>query len=290
MTAGQAVALPPIPDPPRTLPSGVVARRMRAMLVCGVLFVILGGLIVPLVTLLPMWIAGGASPLADLILNQRQVPTIGTLVQKELLTSIHVNDRNPWRLQFEFRSEAGDLVRAVGFSYDASWAAFEPGSALEVQYDPLEPARARPADGLACNMPLWVFALVLLTQLPLPIIGASLLVIVRIKGAQLKRLLQYGVGAVGEVLGIRQVWYVNFGTKHPYDVYYRFVDHNGRFVQGTARTYNYAWAEAHRPGDRIALVFNPYEPTQSTLWLHGRELETALEPAWSSAAAAREET
>ena len=106
------------------------------------------------------------------------------------------------------------------------------------------------------------------------IICLTLLTLTRSRARNERMLLAYGAGADAQVVQVRRVWYIHFGSKHPYDVYYQFRGPLGREVIGRDRTYHYAWAQELKPGDKIGVVYHPELPEANVLWLHGKEVQS----------------
>ncbi len=263
-----------IPDPPRPVPAGLYCRRLRGMFFIGLIFLISGPAVGIGVIGSMMRAVGGSSPFSDLILDGRHEAASATVTAKRLIQSVHVDSQHPWRIHFRFEPADGGSILTSGFTYDQELGSrVATGDQIEIQYDPADPFRARPVGGYAASTPPWVFLLMV------GIFGAETLIGAFMLGGAIwlsrreRRLLAYGVAADADVLAVRRIWYIHFGSKHPYDVYYRFRDHHGVPITGRDRTYSYAWAEALRPGDRVGIVFNPRNPLENALWLHGRELE-----------------
>ncbi len=259
-------------DPPRDVPRWFFVRRMQAMvfgaLLCTTLGIVLGiGL--PVVFYL---VGGRVLPTVDIELDRVHATAPAVLTGKVCITHAKVNSRHPSRLGFVFTTPGGVTVSTVGYTFDAGAATLEPGDRLDIEYDPDEPARARPVGGSASLYPLWLYGLVLLLLGPELVTG----VILAVATAHLTRteriLLAYGVGAEAEVLDVRPVCWIHFGSNHPYDVVYRFVDHRGLEIGGCDRTYHYDWARGLSPGQRVGVVYNPQDPSANVLWLHGNEV------------------
>jgi hypothetical protein len=261
-----------VPDPPRVVSRWFYLRRMRAMAFCGLLFAGLGvalGVGIPAV----FCVSGdGISPLVDWKLDQRHASTSGVIVDKQLKTNIHINSRHPWRIAFEFATPDGASVEAVGHSLDPSFADRVSGDPIEVEYDPADPSRARPAGGSASLLPLRMFWVISAPMGAMLLVGLGLLIAMALRARDELGLLTYGAGAQAEVVRVQRVRSIRFGAHHPYDVYYRFRDHAGREVLGKDRTYHYAWAEALAPGDRVGVVYHPQSSGASVLWLHGGDI------------------
>jgi len=240
---------------------------MQSLLFVAVFLSALGG-VLPVAVLAPLRASGVAlRPFDDWALDSAATLTTGFVVERRLLTQVHMGSKHPWQLTFEFTVGDGGALRAVGYAYDDSLGAKNTGDQLDVEYSPSRPALARPVGGYVSAMPPWVCLLILVAigwEVP---VGLVLLGVVAARVRSLRRLLTWGVGAEAEVIRVSPVWYVHFGTKHPYDVLYRFHDHSGREVVGKDRTYCYDWAAALRAGDRVGVVYNPYRPQESAIWL-----------------------
>jgi hypothetical protein len=263
-----------IPDPPRAVPPHLYLRRARAMFFVGLIFTIVGP--AAAVALLAATSATGAgiSPFTDLLLNRSHSTVIATVLAKKLITSVHAGSEHPWRIDFHFERPDGKAVTAWGYTYDQELGNhLTPGDPIEVEYDPADPSRVRPVGGYAQPTPLWVSLLVLGLLGVQALIGAGMMAGAMLLARRQQKLLAYGVGTEAEVLQVRCVKSINFGSKHPYDVHYRFRDQYGASVVGRNRTYSYAWAEALVPGEKVGIVFNPCDPRENALWLHGKELE-----------------
>ena len=265
-----------VPDPPRVVPKWFFVRRMQGMFFCGVLLMPLG--LVLCVGMVGVFhVLGMGSPLADLQLDCQHEVATAVITDKKLLTDIHMGSDHPWRVGFEHTTSDGASVRAVGFTYDQSFAEKELGETIMVEYDPTQPSRARPVGGSTSAIPLWVYGLVLALIGPESLVGVIMLIMVAMQARSERILLSYGTGAEAEILRVQRVWYLHFGSKHPYDIIYQFYDHRGLEVRGQDRTYHYAWAEALKPGDKVGVVYNPQSPAANVLWLHGGDTRSKLE-------------
>lgn len=257
-----------VPPAPRDVPRWFFVRRMQVMFALGCLLMATS---VPPgvgVSLLLWYVAGGVWPTVDAALDRNHATATATINDIQWMRNINTPSGHPWKMSFEFADSRGNAVRAVGYTQEKSVADTGVGGQIEIEYDPANPSRARPAGGTAAAIPLWAFLLFW------GIFGAELLVGVGMFAAMSARarseriVLTHGVGVDGEVVQVKCIWYIHFGSKHPYDVYYRFRDHNGRDVIGRDRTYRYAWAEALKPGDKVGVVYNPLSSSRSVLWLH----------------------
>ncbi|MFH0983150.1 MAG: DUF3592 domain-containing protein [Planctomycetota bacterium] len=253
-----------VPDPPRAVPRWFFVRRMQPMFVCGLVFVGLGGLIL---FCLPLWDAN-LWPVDDLMLDYYHARTTAILIDKRLIPYVHMGSRNPWKVAFRFTTPEGAKVESVGYTYDQTFANKARGEALEVEYYPTHAQRARPAGGYAASAPPWAG---FVTIAPLLIGSVVMLVVVGLRSRSERKLLAYGVGTAAEIVRVQSVWYIHFGTRHPFDVHYRFHDHRRMEVTGQDRTYHYAWAEALKPGDKVGVVYHPRQPEVNVLWLHGSD-------------------
>jgi hypothetical protein len=263
-----------IPDPPRAVPPHLYLRRARALFFVGLILMVTGPAATIIVLAVMSATGAGISPISDLALDGNHTTTVATVTAKKLITSVHMNDKHPWRIQFTFERPDGGSVAAAGYTYNQELGKrLAPGDRIDIEYDPGNPVHARPVGGYAAPTPPWVALLVGSVFALEGLIGAGMFVGALLAARRDRKLLAYGVAAEGEVLEVRCCKSVSFGTKHPYDVYYRFRDQWGTDVKGHDRTYFYAWAEGLRPGERIGIVFNPRNPRENALWLHGRELE-----------------
>ena len=264
-----------VPDPPRAVPPWFMMRRMRAMVFCGLLFVMLGvGLGVGLPVMF-YFIGGRTWPTVDWALDREHASTTGAIIEKRWLTSTQINGRSPWRVAFQFTTPEGRPVEARGHTWDQSMASMAVGDSIEVEDDPADPSRARPAGGTAALFSKSVFLVTAVAVVvPQVLAGIVLLVVVGVRARFERLLLVYGTGTDAEVVRVRWVGYITFGTRHPGDVDYQFVDDVGRQVTGRDRTYHYEWAERVKPGDRVGVVYHPQSPTVNVLWLHGEDLRS----------------
>jgi hypothetical protein len=263
-----------IPDPPRAVPAHLYLRRARAMFFIGLILMV-SGLMIGAVALASLSVAGAdISPVSDLLLDRSHARTTATVTAKKLITSVHNNHEHPWRIEFRFEGLNGSSVAASGYTYNQELGKrLVAGDELAVEYDPAEPAHARPVGGYAAPTPPWVVLLVGGIFALQSLTGAGMFAGALTLAQRDRRLLAFGVAAEGEVLKVRCCKSISFGTKHPYDVYYRFRDQWGTDVSGRDRTYCYAWAQRLRPSGLVGIVFNPRNPRENALWLHGRELE-----------------
>jgi hypothetical protein len=263
-----------VPDPPRAVPPWFFMRRMRAMVFCGVLFGMLGvgfGVGFPIMF---YFLGGRTWPMVDWALDREHAVTTATITDKRWLSHTEVNGRSPWRVAFRFTTPDGRTIEARGHTWDPSVAGMSAGDPIEVEYDPADPSRARPVGGTAALFSKPVFLLIAgAVVLPQILIGVVLLVLVGVRARFERLLLVYGTGTDAEVVRVRWVGYITFGTRHPGDVDYQFVDDVGRHVTGRDRTYHYDWAEGVRPGDRVGVVYHPQSPATNVLWLHGKDVE-----------------
>ena len=263
-----------VPDPPRAIPRWFIGRRMQGMLFVGVLFTVMGGaLAVGLVV--SLCVLGGSSlSMADWRLDRKHALATGVISNKELIRHVHVNGQHPWKVRFQFARSDGAPVEAAGYTYDRAMASKSAGDAIEVEYDPDRPARARPVGGYASAVPPWVLMLMAGAVGWEPVVGVLLLALVGRRARKERTLLTHGVGAEAEVVRVRRVSYITFGRQHPYDVHYRFSDHYGREMVGKDRTYHYGWAEGLQPGQKVGVVYDAYSPADNVLWLHGRDIQS----------------
>jgi hypothetical protein len=262
-----------VPDPPRMVPRWFYLRRMRAMVFCGVLLAGLGVVLGGGIPVLFYVLGDGISPVVDWKLDQRHASTSGVIIDKELKTHTQINSRHPWRIVFEFTTPDGTSVKAVGHSLDPSFANKKPGDPIEVEYDPTDPSRARPADGSASLLSLGMWWAISAPMGAMVLVGGGVLVTTGFLARNERVLLTYGAGAAAEVVRVRRVRSIHFGKHHPYDVYYHFRDHAGREMPGKDRTYHYAWAETLEPGDRVGVVYHPRCSSTNVLWLHGGDTQ-----------------
>jgi len=131
-----------------------------------------------------------------------------------------------------------------------------------------DPPRAIPRWFFLRRMRAMFFGGIIFTAVGI-LFGVTCLVLCVRRTRHARMLLTYGAGAEAEVVRKQRVSYIHFGSKSPYDVYYRFHDHYGQEVIGRDRTYHYAWAEALNPGDKVGVVYNPQSSAANVLWLHG---------------------
>ena len=258
-----------VPDPPRAVPPWFFVRRMQGLLFAGVFTFLFGGLGTVVLGAVAYVAGGQTTPLDDWRLNRDHATATAVVTNRQMVTHSRVNGRHPWRVRFQFTTPAGKTVEAVGHTYAPAFDNTEVGQSIGVEYDPAEPTRARPAGGSAATMPLWFYGLMSVGFLPMPAIGIVLLATVWRKARRERYLLTYGVAAEAEIVGVELVRSVQFGRRHPFNVQYRFFDHRGVEVFGRDRTYHYAWAEALRPGDKVAVIYNPQWPAENVLWLVG---------------------
>lgn len=258
-----------VPDPPRAVPRWFFLRRMRVMVFCGLL---LTGLGVVLGGGLPLFfyvVSGCVSPIADSQLDRNHSSTTAVIRAKKLVSHTEIGSRHPWKVTFQFVTPEGMTVDAVGYTYDQSLATGAAGDEIEVEYDPADPSRARPAGGSASLFPPWAFLLTWGLLLPESLGGPIMLIAAGVRARRQRLLLTHGAGAEAEVVQVRRIGYIRFGSRNPYDVYYRFHDYRGLEVTGQDRTYHYGWAEELKAGDKVGVVYNPRGPAANVLWLHG---------------------
>jgi len=266
----QAQDEPFLPDPPRAVPEWFFLRRMRAVFFCGVLLTGLGlllGLGLPVFFFL---LGGRVWPTVDLALDRDHATATGRVVATECQYRVHFGSRHPWKVVFTLVTDDGTEAVATGYTLDPAFERLQPGDTIPVEHDPADPWRARPAGGTVSLIPLWLYLLILgLIGVPHGGVGLVLLAVGGTRARRERLLLVHGAAAPAEVLQVREVTYIHFGRRHPYDVYYRFTDHRGHEVTGKDRTYHYEWAERLQPGDRVGVTYNPVTPTCNVLWLHG---------------------
>ncbi len=258
-----------VPDPPRSVPRWFFVRRMQALFFCGIIFIVMGIVIAGIMGGVFSAMGDPVCPLADWELERYAQTAPGRVTGTRLVEHTHSGSRHPWQVHFEFQTPAGQTVAAAGYTWDAAVGQKTPGDPIEVQFDPNDPAKARPAGGsisLLSDPALLCVPLIFAAEV---VGGAAMLLLVAIRATKERKLLMYGVGATGEVESVRRYGWVHFGSRSPYDVRYRFTDHDGREVRGKDRTYRYAWAESLRPGDRVGIVYHPWQPDKNVLWLHG---------------------
>lgn len=261
-----------VPDPPRAVPRWFYLWRVRSMVFCGVLFFSLGiglGVGLPLC----FYVLGGCVlPTVDFDLDRTHASSTAVITAKQLLAYTKVNGWHPWKMSFQFTTSDGRTVDGTGYTLDPSVGAKVEGEPLAVEYDPVDPSRARPAGGIASLFPLWAYGLTLALLGPELVIGAGLLLLAWSRTHSERLLLAYGPGIDAEVVDVRRVSYIHFGSKSPYDVHYRFYDHRGLEVIGKDRTYHYGWAETLKPGDKVGVVYHPNAPEANALYLHGSDV------------------
>jgi len=257
-----------VPSAPRSVPRWFFVRRMQSVVVGGVILTAMGVVPGVGVSLLFWYLAGGVCPTVDTALDRNHATATATITDIELMRNINTPSGHPWKVSFEFADSLANAVQAVGYTKGKSVADMGVGGQIEIEYDPANPSRARPVGGTAALLPLWAFLLVWGIFGAQIIVGLALLAAVYVLARSKRILLTHGAGADAQVLQVKRIWYIHFGSKHPYDVYYRFRDHNGRDVIGRDRTYRYAWAEALEPGDKVGVVYNPLLSSRSVLWLH----------------------
>ena len=258
-----------VPEPPRAVPTWFFVRRMQAMLFCGLLLVGLGLGLGGGLSLMFYLIGGRVSPMVDWDLDHNHAAAIALLTNKRFIAHTQVNSQHPWNVDFRFSTPDGTTVDATGYTYDQSFADKAIGELIPVEYDPADPSRARPAGGSAALTPPWVFFLLLAVIGPELLLGVVLLAVTWSQARRERELLTHGQGAQAEVVRVRRVGHIHFGSQSPYDVYYRFPNGHGPEVSGRDRTYHYAWAEALRPGDEVHVICHPDLPEVNALWLHG---------------------
>ena len=257
-----------VPPPPRPVPRWFFVRRMQVMFALGCLLMATSVPAGAGVSLLLWYIAGGVWPTVDAALDRNHATATATITDIELMRNINTPSGHPWKVSFEFADSRGSAVQAVGYTQGKSVADRGIGGQVEIEYDPANPSRARPAGGTASVLPLWACLLVWGIFGAEMVAGVVLLAGTCVLARSERILLTHGAAADAQVLQIKRIGYIHFGSKHPYDVYYRFRDHNGRDVIGKDRTYRYAWAEALKPGDKVGVVYNPLSSSRSLLWLH----------------------
>ncbi len=217
----------------------------------------------------------GPWPIDGLVmLDYRLAQTTAVILDKRLVPEKRMGPHHRWKVTFRFTTLEGRNVESAGYTYDQSFANKMAGEAVEIEYDLDNPRRACPVGGCVESAPpsvrLWG-VLMLAPSALLLIAGVVMLVLVGVRSRSERKLLAYGVGTAAEVVRVKSVWYIHFGTRHPFDVHYRFQDHRGLEVAGRDRTYHYAWAAALKPGDKVGVVYHPRMPATNVLWLHGRD-------------------
>ncbi|MFH1746599.1 MAG: DUF3592 domain-containing protein [Planctomycetota bacterium] len=262
-------AIVTIPDSPRWVSAGFFLRRMRCMFFCGVLFSALGLLLGLGLPLLFYFIGGRVLPTADWQLDRQHSSATAMLTNIREVKHTRVGSQHPWQVDFRFKTGAGVIVDARGYTYDQSYASKTMGEFIDVEYQPDQPTNARPVGGSRALIPAWTYLLVLGIVGSEGLLGVILLLATWAQARQERMLLTHGEGVMGEVVDVRRIKHIHFGSRSPYDVYYAFRDQRGLEVYGHDRTYHYDWAEALRPGDQVGVIFNPDEPLASVLWLHG---------------------
>ena len=262
-----------VPDPPRAVPRRFSLRRMRAMIVCGVVFVVVGGVLGIGIPVTFFMYGGCVLPTVDLSLDRHHSLATAVITARQLLTHANLNGRHPWKISFAFSTPSGEGVDGVGYTLEQAAGIKEIGEALAVEYNPGIPSQARPVGGSASPLPLWVYGLIVGIFGLEFVIGAILLLVAWSRARGERILLTYGPGTDAEVVHVRRVRCVGFGKKNPYDVYYRFYDHRGLEVFGKDRTYHYGWAESLGPGDKVGVVYHPDVPEANVLYLHGKDVE-----------------
>ena len=262
---------PLVPDAPREIPGWFFLRRMRAMAFTGLLFTILGVVLGFGLPVFFYFLGGCVLPTVDLALDRNHALATAAITDKQYMRHTNVNSRHPWKIAFRFRTPGGTMVDTVGYTLNPSFADRQAGDPVEVEYDPADAWRARPVGGTAALMPLSAYLVILATVGPEFVLGLVLLGLTWTRARNERVLLAYGSGTDAQVIGVRRVWYIHFGSKSPYDVYYEFPGRAGRKTIGKDRTYHYAWAEALEAGDTVGVVYHPESPEVNVLWLHGKD-------------------
>lgn len=260
---------PVVPEPPREVPRWFFTRRMRAMWLCGLLLTVVGATLC--LGLGVFFLALGNHPLADWRLDRRHAAATGVIRDKQRIDSVHLNSAHPWRVEFEFTLADGRTISAAGYTYDQKVAGLDPGAELAIEYDPEDPATARPVGGYVSVSPPWITAILAVALLPDPLIGLILLLVVWSRARRERLLLQDGNAAMAEVVSVSPMRAISFGRRHPFDVKYRFRDSVGQEITGRDRTYHYDWAAGLKPGDQVAVIYDPMRSESNVLWLHGDE-------------------
>lgn len=262
-----------IPPPPRNVPAWFFVQRMKAAVVCSILFPALGMILAAVFCVLML--SGGALPSADWAIDRNKAEVEGRLVSKTLMRHTHINNRHPWNVSFEFDLPSGEKMRGSGYLLDESVANRAEGDALAVEYDRDDPSHSRPAGGSAAllgGVPLLLIGGVIGAELAL---GLAILLWMFSAVRRQRKLLMFGAPSRGEVERVSPVAYIHFGKAHPYDVYYRFDDAGRRPHRGRLRTYRYEWAAGLSQGSRVGVVYDPYSPHRNTLWLEPEHAEAA---------------
>ena len=109
-----------VPDPPRIIPAWFSLRRMRAMIFCGVVFVVVGVVLGAGIPVMFFVLGGYVLPTVDLSLDCRHTAATGVIISRRLLTHTNVNGRHPWKIGFQFQTPSGASVDAVGYTFDES--------------------------------------------------------------------------------------------------------------------------------------------------------------------------
>ncbi len=134
---------PEPPPPPRTLP---VKYRRRVMywknvrVLVGMMFTIVGcwTILFPIIGI-PVWIKGRKMALAKLAALERGRGARAQVVDVWRDTSVTINGRNPWAIEYSFETAEGTVVKGKAQAWDASNADRRPGQPLWVVYLPEDP-------------------------------------------------------------------------------------------------------------------------------------------------------
>jgi len=261
----------PLPHTPRPVPTWFFMRRMPALFVCGVVLSITGVALGVLFHYLGFW----TPPTIDLALDKSHAAATGVITDIRFLAYTHVNGQSPWKVHFEFSTPDGVSVRAVGYTSAQAMASKKAGDPVDVEFDPASPERARPAGGTVALLPLWVWAMMLVMIGPEPVAGLLMLLTACVRIRRERVLLARGTAITAEVVDIRVARHIRVGSQSPSDVRYRFQDDQGRKVNGKDRTYHFEWARSLTADDQVAVVYNPHNPVENALWLHGRDAPAA---------------
>ena len=176
-----------------------------------------------------------------------------------------------YRVRYRFTTATGEVFEGSDGVSLETWEGLQERAPVEIRYLPSRPGSNRLA--LGGDSVLWLaFLLVGLIAA-----GAGAVVFVRALRGVLRgrRLLRLGRSSVATVTRIDETR-VTVNRRQQFKVRYSYRDQHDRTHQGDSGYLGWDEATGWKPGDRVAIRFDPDQPEQS-VWIGQRE--TAPQPA-----------
>lgn len=261
-----------VPPPPRTIPARVLSRRHRTLRLVGLILLIVSAVELVLYGVLGLLLP----PLTDLSLDRSgtaKEQATAHITSLAYLRHTRINNKHPYKIGYRFTADTGSEIDTVGYSFNPALVKARVGDAISIEYAAGSPNHSRPVGGMASVMPFGVWLLLILLVCPTPIAAAILLVIAQRRRARTVRLLERGDATLAEVTKVSMNRNIRMNNRSPYNLQFLYEDDQGREHNGKVLSFQFDWAGALMPGDKLVVVYNPIRPAECVLWLHGDEVD-----------------